>query len=192
MAFLLVPLTDIYGIRVQVQRLPELGFLDEADDTHVRHGGRESSPHSSRGPGGLSSRRLGLIEGFRWGHPLATTILFVDDDDFIRGAYGDLLRDEGYSVVEAADGCQALEAAEAIPGEMLLVLDELMPCMRGSEVLERLDRRTDASRFRVVIISGSGNPEVYALPRRGIRIHAVVEKPFTADELLGVLHKLAA
>jgi CheY-like chemotaxis protein len=146
----------------------------------------------SWGPGGLSTGRLPLGEGSRWGLPLATTILFVDDDDFIRGAYGDLLRDEGYSVVEAADGCLALQAAEAIPGDVLLVLDELMPCMRGTEVLDRLDRRSDASRFRVVIISGSGSPEVYTLPRRGIRIHAVVEKPFTADELLGVLHKLAA
>jgi CheY-like chemotaxis protein len=77
---------------------------------------------------------------------------------------------------------------------MLLVLDEVMPCMRGSEVLERLERRADASRFQVVIISGSGSPEIHALPHRGIRIriHAVVEKPFTAHELLGVLHKLAA
>jgi CheY-like chemotaxis protein len=67
-----------------------------------------------------------------------------------------------------------------------------MPRMKGREVLELLDRRSDASRFRVVIISGSGNTEVYALPRRGIRVQAVVPKPFTADELLRTLHKLAA
>ncbi len=121
-----------------------------------------------------------------------TTVLFVDDDDFIRGAYGDLLRDEGFSVVEAADGCEALQAASAISGDVLLVLDEMMPCMRGSEVLERLDRRSDAARFRVVIISGSGGSQVHTLPRRGIRIHAVVEKPFTAEELLSALHRLAA
>jgi CheY-like chemotaxis protein len=121
-----------------------------------------------------------------------TTILFVDDDDLIRGAYGDLLRDEGFSVVEAADGCQALQAASAISGDVLLVLDETMPCMRGSEVLNRLERRADADRFRVVIISGSGGVEVHTHARRGIRIHAVVEKPFTADELLSALHRLAA
>ena len=121
-----------------------------------------------------------------------TTVLFVDDDDFIRGAYGDLLRDEGFSVVEAADGCEALRAAGAISGDVLLVLDEMMPRMRGSEVLEELDRRSDAARFRVVFISGSEGPQVHALPRRGIRIHAVVEKPFTAEELLSTLHRLAA
>ncbi len=121
-----------------------------------------------------------------------TTVLFVDDDDFIRGAYGDLLRDEGFSVVEAADGGEALKAATAISGDVLLVLDEEMPCMRGSEVLDRIDQRTDAARFRVVIISGSGNASLYTLPRRGLRVHAVVPKPFTADELISTLHKLAA
>ena len=121
-----------------------------------------------------------------------TTVLFVDDDDFIRGAYVDLLRDEGFAVVEAADGCEALRAASAISGDVLLVIDEVMPGLRGSEVLNRLDRRPDAARFRVVIISGAGTAEVHALPRQGIRIHAVVEKPFTTSELLEALHRLAA
>src|SRR5262249_37550508 len=110
----------------------------------------------------------------------------------IRGAYGELLRDEGFAVVEAADGCEALKAATAIPGDILLVLDEEMPCMRGTDVLDLLDARADATRFRVVIISGSGNAELYTLPRRTIRVHAVVPKPFTADELLSTLHRLAA
>ena len=122
----------------------------------------------------------------------STTVLFVDDDDFIRGAYGELLREEGFVVVEAADGCEALNVATTISGEVLLVLDEEMPCMRGTEVLDRIDCRPDAARFRVVIITGSGNAELYTLPRRRIRIHAVVPKPFTADELLSTLHRLAA
>jgi len=121
-----------------------------------------------------------------------TTVLFVDDDDFIRGAYGELLRDEGFSVVEAADGCEALKAATTISGEVLLVLDQEMPCMRGTEVLELIDQRPDASRFRVVIISGSVNAELYSLLRRAIRVQAVVPKPFTADELLSTVHRLAA
>ena len=121
-----------------------------------------------------------------------TTVLFVDDDNFIRGAYGELLREEGFLVVEAADGCEALEAATAISGDVLLVLDEEMPCMRGTEVLDRIDGRSDAARFRVVIITGSRNADLYTLPRRAVRIDALVPKPFTADELLSALHRLAA
>jgi CheY-like chemotaxis protein len=120
------------------------------------------------------------------------TVLFVDDDDFIRGAYGDLLRDEGFSVVEAADGGEALKAVTTITGDVLLVLDEEMPRVRGTEVLDVIDQRPDAARFRVVIISGSLATELFTLPRRAIRIHAVVPKPFTADELLSTLHRLAA
>jgi CheY-like chemotaxis protein len=120
-----------------------------------------------------------------------TTVLFVDDDDLIRGAYVNLLRDEGFSVLEASDGSEAVETATAISGKVLLVLDEEMPRMKGREVLEQLDRRSDASRFRVVIISGSVDTEVDTLPRRGIRVQAVVPKPFTAEELLSTLHKLA-
>jgi CheY-like chemotaxis protein len=121
-----------------------------------------------------------------------TTVLFVDDDDFIRGAYGELLREDGFVVVEAANGCEALKAATDISGEVLLVLDEEMPCMRGTEVLDLIDGQPDAARFRVVIITGSGNADLYTLPRRAIRIDAVVPKPFTADELLSTLHRLAA
>jgi len=120
------------------------------------------------------------------------TVLFVDDDHFIRGAYSDLLRDEGFKVAEAADGCEALKVATAISGDVLLVLDEEMPSMRGSEVLDRLDQRPDAARFRVVIISGSGNASLQTLHRRRVRVQAVVPKPFTADELLSTLHRLAA
>jgi two-component system, OmpR family, response regulator len=120
-----------------------------------------------------------------------TTVLFVDDDHFIRGAYGDLLRDEGFTVVEAADGCEALQAATEISGDVLLVLDQEMPRMQGDEVLDQLDRRPDARRFRVVIISGSGIM-LHTLTRQGVRVQAVVPKPFTADELLSTLHKLAA
>jgi len=121
-----------------------------------------------------------------------TTVLFVDDDELIRQAYGELLRDEGFEVVEASDGGEALEAASAIHGDVLLVLDEEMPRLTGTQVLELLDRRDDAARFRVVIISGSWSSEGNVRPRRGVRVQAVVPKPFTADELLSTLHRLAA
>ena len=118
-----------------------------------------------------------------------TTVLFVDDDDFIRGAYGDLLRDEGFSVVEAADGFEALEAATSIAGEVVLVLDDEMP---GIVLLDWFDGCLDAVRLRVFFFNDTATTEIYTLPRRRVRVQAVVPKPFTADELLSTLHKLAA
>jgi CheY-like chemotaxis protein len=121
-----------------------------------------------------------------------TTVLFVDDNALIRSAYGALLRDEGYRVLEAADGCEALKLAGAFQDDCLVVLDECMPCMSGHEVLEHLGLRADAKRFRVIIISGSGSLQIFALTSQRIRVAAIVEKPFTAAELLGTLNRLAA
>ena len=75
--------------------------------TRPPSGTEDRSPrHPDSGPGGLSAHhglaRSRIVVGLSMHR---TTILFVDDDDdFIRGAYGDLLREEGFSVVEAADG----------------------------------------------------------------------------------------
>lgn len=121
-----------------------------------------------------------------------TTILFVDDDALIRALYVELLREEGFSVVEAGSGLEALEALERMEGDCLLILDEVMPRLRGHEVLERLARRPDAHRFRAVIISGSGAPESFLPASTRPSVAAIVEKPFTAGELLDTVHRLAA
>jgi two-component system chemotaxis response regulator CheY len=118
------------------------------------------------------------------------TILLVDDDPLIRAAYGELLRQEGFRVVEAADGCEALLATGSFDGDCLILLDQFMPCLDGHEFLERLTRRPDANRFRVVIIASGTGAE--RLLHTGTEVAAVVEKPFSADELLSTVHRLAA
>ena len=120
------------------------------------------------------------------------TILFVDDDALIRSLYVELLREEGFVVIEASNGAEALKALEQLDGDFLVILDELMPRLNGHEVLERLAHRPDADRFRAVIISGSGAPESFLPPSARQRVVAIVEKPFTAGELLETLHRLAA
>lgn len=59
-------------------------------------------------------------------------VLLVDDDFEIREAVADLLRDDGYDVVVAQNGAQALEyldGGEALPA--LILLDVSMPVMDG-------------------------------------------------------------
>jgi CheY-like chemotaxis protein len=120
------------------------------------------------------------------------TILFVDDNALIRRLYVELLREEGFEVVEAGNGLDALRALDHLDGECLLILDEEMPRLRGHEVLERLVHRPDANRFRAVIISGSGAPDSFLLASTRKCVVAVVEKPFTAGELVDMVHRLAA
>jgi CheY-like chemotaxis protein len=120
------------------------------------------------------------------------TILFVDDNALIRRLYVELLREEGFEVIEASNGLDALRAVERLDGDCLLILDEEMPRLRGHEVLERLVHRPDANRFRAVIISGSGAPHSFLPASTRKCVVAVVEKPFTAGELMDTVHRLAA
>ncbi|MGZ3680421.1 MAG: response regulator, partial [Ktedonobacterales bacterium] len=53
--------------------------------------------------------------------------LIVDDDSGIRETLSYALEDVGFSVLEAADGAEALDLLRAIPERMVVLLDNLMP-----------------------------------------------------------------
>jgi CheY-like chemotaxis protein len=65
------------------------------------------------------------------------TILVVDDEKHIRELYRSELEDEGYLVILAATGLEALKIVEENPPD-LIVLDIQMPGMDGIELLEKL------------------------------------------------------
>jgi CheY-like chemotaxis protein len=123
---------------------------------------------------------------------MARRTILSSTTTLIRGLYVELLREEGFAVVEASNGTEALKALERMEGYCLVILDEVMPRLRGHEVLEQLIRRPDAHRFQAVIISGSGEPETFLPASTRGTVVAIVEKPFTAGELLDTVHRLAA
>jgi CheY-like chemotaxis protein len=65
------------------------------------------------------------------------TVLVVDDEKHIRELYRSELEDEGYGVVLAESGKEALEVVDQHPPD-LIVLDIQMPGMDGIETLEKL------------------------------------------------------
>ena len=75
-------------------------------------------------------------------------ILVVDDEDEIRELCRVNLEFEGYAVVEASDGVEALMAADREQPD-LIFLDLMMPRMDGWEVLRRLTATTRAPRIPV-------------------------------------------
>jgi CheY-like chemotaxis protein len=68
------------------------------------------------------------------------TILVVDDDEDERFLCQEVLADEGYDVIVAKDGKEALERVEQTPPD-LVILDIVMPEMDGMEAMIRILRR---------------------------------------------------
>ena len=92
-------------------------------------------------------------------------VLVVDDDDAIRECISEVLRDEGYEVICAGNGAQALDVLEqggagGAPG--LVLLDLMMPVMSGWEVLERMQESARLSQVPVVVVSAMCAPGVCA------------------------------
>ena len=113
--------------------------------------------------------------------PLAT-ILVVEDEAGIRALVRKILRRQGYEVLEAANGGEALALCrEHGPRVDLLITDVLMPQMGGRELVERL--RTQGHVMKVLYVSGyTDDATVYSgdLPAGT----AFLQKPFTLGSLL--------
>jgi diguanylate cyclase (GGDEF)-like protein len=110
------------------------------------------------------------------------TVLIADDSLVIRAVVRSGLEDEGYRVVEAVDGLNALEQCRRDPPDVIL-LDIEMPGLDGYEVLSELKSDADLKNIPVVFLtSRSGMDDVVAGLRGGA--HDYLKKPFEAAELL--------
>jgi two-component system cell cycle sensor histidine kinase/response regulator CckA len=85
-------------------------------------------------------------------------ILFVEDEEAVRGIAATLLRKRGYEVIEASDGEQALSLAEEHAGSIdLLISDVMMPGMDGPTLLKKA--RVHLAGAPVMFISGYAEAE---------------------------------
>jgi len=112
---------------------------------------------------------------------LEGTVVLVEDDLQVRSVIRDILEQAGLRVIEASDGVEALRACRAHPGQIDVVLSDIvMPNLGGAELARAL--AVDAPGTRVIYMSG--------YPGRGLPggrtqdLGAVLQKPFTPDELL--------
>ncbi len=86
------------------------------------------------------------------------TILVVEDTDLLRRMYVDRLTQDGYRVVAAADGLEALNLMRS-EGPDLVLLDLIMPMMSGIEVLEHSQADPRLRGIPVLVLSNLGQDE---------------------------------
>jgi len=113
------------------------------------------------------------------------TVIVVDDQALFRRSVQDRLRSDGYDVVSAENGVEALELLQAAPGPCVVLLDLMMPVMNGVEFLQALDRRKEPGDVRVMLVSGHGLVDRVALDSK--RVVARLQKPLEMNELRNAL-----
>lgn len=90
---------------------------------------------------------------------MATKIAIIEDDQAISQMYRLKFEAEGFSVVSADNGQDGLEICEQAKPDIVL-LDLMMPLMRGDEMLEKL-RQTDWGKdMKVVILTNVGEAKI--------------------------------
>ncbi len=118
------------------------------------------------------------------------TVLVVDDEEVVRDLIAGLLSQEGYEVLRAEDGTAAIAAFESRAGSIdLVILDMIMPRMRGEEVLARL--RGMPVSPKVVISSGFMSEE----QRDRLKEYGVdgfLDKPYGEEDALNVVRSVLA
>jgi two-component system cell cycle sensor histidine kinase/response regulator CckA len=110
------------------------------------------------------------------------TALIVEDEDALREVTRRLLTRQGYTVITAANGVEAITAADSYQGTIdLLLTDVIMPQMLGREAAEKIQQtRPD---IRVLYMSGYAQPVLASEGRLDPDV-ALLDKPFTERELL--------
>ncbi|MEY2733464.1 MAG: hypothetical protein RL340_523 [Gemmatimonadota bacterium] len=112
--------------------------------------------------------------------PGSQTILVAEDETAVRRLIKTLLRREGYTILEAANGREALEIIGSHPGPIhLVVSDVMMPELTGTALSREL--RKERPELPVLLISGYTTPE--GLGEADLAGGGFLGKPFTTDAL---------
>jgi C4-dicarboxylate-specific signal transduction histidine kinase/CheY-like chemotaxis protein len=108
--------------------------------------------------------------------PRRAAILLVDDEDLVRSATAEMLREMGHTVTEASSGAAALDQLSLGRHYDLLVTDYLMPGIRGSDLIK--EARRHRPQLPALLLTGYANlamGEAAGMPR--------LAKPFRESDL---------
>jgi len=116
--------------------------------------------------------------------------MIVDDDPSNRSLLRAILEVEGHSVIEAADGEQALDLIKPSPLPDIVVTDLMMPILTGVELINRLQSEPRTATIPIVVISGDYDLAL-GLETSGL-VEAVVKKPVDVNALAACIRAVAS
>ena len=110
-------------------------------------------------------------------------ILVVDDDPVIRDMMADILDFEGYSIVVARNGNEALQMLRS-DQNFLVFLDIMMPGMNGKDLCAVLESDPHLRKRHIIILmSAMDNLEEAS----SLKVEAILRKPFVVDDVIDIL-----
>ncbi|HEY9442428.1 MAG TPA: response regulator [Gemmatimonadales bacterium] len=113
-------------------------------------------------------------------------VLVVDDEPTVRRLARRVLLEDGFEVIEAADGAEALDLVDGSADPLRVVVSDIvMPKLNGVQLLQRLS--ITHPELPVILMSGYAGPE---LAERGIQAPcSLLVKPFKPEELVAEVRR---
>ncbi len=108
-------------------------------------------------------------------------VLIVDDEESIRRIIRETLEVEGYEILEAGNGIEAIEIYTQNPSD-IVITDIIMPKKEGIETIMELRRINPA--VKIIAMSGTGLDSPYLLMAKHLGANCILDKPFSPNELI--------
>ena len=112
------------------------------------------------------------------------TILLVDDEFSIVEVLAHLLGEEGYAVMTASNGQEALDRASETKPD-LVITDQMMPLMSGADLFRALKKIPSLRGVPVILITSAP-----LRAARELRWADLIPKPFDLDDLLRAVRRV--
>ena len=110
------------------------------------------------------------------------TVLVVEDEEDLREMMRDALELNGYAVVTADHGQDALDKIGRIDHLCLIILDLLMPVMNGWDFVDSMRKRAELAAVPIIVHSSASGPAPQGVTR-------MLQKPVALDGLLLVVRE---
>lgn len=119
------------------------------------------------------------------------TILIVDGDIAILNLLENILSSYNYDVYTTTDGRKALDTLEQIVVD-LVITDVIMPDMDGLEFIGKMKKQRKGLKIIAMSAGGGFDTETYLEIAKKLGADAVIEKPFSLEDISEAIKKVSA